>query len=53
MKIVSNTLRAFCEGRDVSKDVDSNILRILGQKTPVKRWLAASLDKTIRSQLGL
>jgi len=52
MKIVSNTLKAFCEGRDVSKDVDVNILRILGQKTPVKCCLAASLNKTIRSQLG-
>jgi hypothetical protein len=27
------------------------ILASLGQATPVKRWLAASLDKTIRMQL--
>jgi len=53
MRIVSNTLRVFCKGRDTSKDVDVDILRILGKKTPVKHWLAASLDKTVRLQLGL
>ena len=53
MKTVSNTLRAFNEGIDTAKDIDVNVLGILGAKTPVKHWLAASLDKTIRLQLGL
>lgn len=53
MKVISNTLRVFCEGRGTSMDVDADIIRILGQKTPVKHWLAVSLEKTIRLQLGL
>ncbi len=52
MKIVSDTLRAFCEEGDLPKDVDSDIFRLLEARTPIKHWLAASLEKTIRSQLG-
>ena len=51
MRRASNTLRAFWEERDTAQDVDAGILRILGARTPVKHWLAASLDKTIRLQL--
>jgi hypothetical protein len=51
LRIIANTLRAFWKGQKTDKDIDDNILTALGQKTPVKRWLAASLDKTIRSQL--
>jgi hypothetical protein len=53
MSLVSRTLRAFCENGEASSDLDTKILRALGKKTPIKRWLAASLDKTIRLQLGL
>ena len=53
MEVVSDTLGAFCEGRDTGKGVDVNVLGVLGEETPVKHWLAASLDKTIRLQLGL
>ena len=53
IEIVSNTLRAFCEGQDTSQATALNILRTLGEKTPTKHWLAASLDKTIRLQMGL
>ncbi|MHC4738923.1 MAG: hypothetical protein ACYS9Y_08485 [Planctomycetota bacterium] len=48
LRVISNTLKAFCEGGGKEKDVDGDILRLLGDKTDVKRWLAASLDKTIR-----
>lgn len=51
MKVVSNTLRAFCEDKDAGADPE--ILAVLGEKTPVKHWLAASLDKTLRLQLDL
>jgi hypothetical protein len=53
IEIVSNTLRAFCKGQDTSQATDLNILQTLGEKTPVKHWLAASLGKTIRLQMGL
>ena len=33
--------------------VGVSVLDSLGEKTPEKRWLAASLDKTIRLQFGL
>jgi hypothetical protein len=32
-------------------DIDRRVLASLGAAAPVKRWLAASLDKTIRLQL--
>lgn len=51
LKIISNTLRVFRQGRETDKQIDGNILALLGAGTEVKRWLAASLDKTIRSQL--
>lgn len=53
MRVVSNTLRTFCEGRKGDWEVDECVLSALGEKTPVKHWLAASLDKTLRLQLGL
>jgi len=53
MKIVSNTLQAFCQNAEISRNVDRAILEALGAKTPIKHWLAASLDKTIRAQLRL
>lgn len=53
MRIISNSLRAFCKGSEEKQDVDGDILTLLGTITPVKHWLAASLDKTIRLQLGL
>lgn len=50
LKIIANTLKRFCEGKDQAKEVDGNILTVLGDKTGEKLWLAASLDKTIRLQ---
>jgi hypothetical protein len=48
---ISNALRVFWKGGRASKNMDRDLLALLGAATPVKRWLAASLDKTIRLQL--
>ena len=50
LKIISDTLKAFWQGNEVSKNLDGKILAILGEKTEAKCFLAASLDKTIRLQ---
>lgn len=51
MTIISNTLKVFCGDLELSQKVDRDLLALLGKPTQVKRWLAASLDKTIRLQL--
>jgi len=48
LRIISNTLKAFCEDKEKERDVDGDILASLGFKTDQKHWLAASLGKTIR-----
>ncbi len=53
MRSVSATLRVFWRGEAGDESADRSILAILGEPTPVKRWLAASLDKTLRMQLKL
>ncbi len=52
MEILSNTLRVMCGSPESNKEIDTEMLAILGKPTEVKRWLAASLDKTIRLQLS-
>jgi hypothetical protein len=52
MEIVSNTLRVFCGDPASDQEVDRDLLALLGEPTEVKRWLAASLGKTIRLQLN-
>jgi len=51
LKTISNTLGAFWKSEEKAENIDSDILASLGSLTPVKRWLAASLDKTIKLQL--
>lgn len=51
MEIVSNTLRFFCGDLESGQEVDRYLLLLLGKPTEVKKWLAASLGKTIRLQL--
>jgi len=51
LRTISNTLRAFWTCQMPADDIDRRVLASLGTATPVKRWLAASLDKTIRLQL--
>jgi hypothetical protein len=52
MRIISNTLGAFWRSEETAESIDRSILASLGEPTPVKRWLAASLDKTIRAHLS-
>ncbi|MEW8693079.1 MAG: hypothetical protein AB2535_18735, partial [Candidatus Thiodiazotropha endolucinida] len=49
---VSNTLRDFYSTSDSGQEVDRDLLALLGKPSDVKKWLAASLDKTIRLQLN-
>jgi len=51
VRTISNTLGAFWSEKHSADDIDADLLASLGEITPVKRWLAASLDKTIRLQL--
>ena len=53
LRIISNTLKVFYQDRGKEKEIDNIILGLLGDKTNIKHWLAASLDKTIRRQLVL
>jgi hypothetical protein len=52
MEIVSNTLRVFVGDPDPDQEVNRDLLALLGKPTEARRWLAASLDKTIRLQLS-
>jgi len=53
MQIISNTLGAFWEDDKTTKAIDRDIIAVLAGATPVKCWLAASLDKTIRLHMSL
>ena len=53
MKVVANTLKVFCSDFEPDKEIDSDVLSQLGEPTEEKKWLAASLGKTIRLQLKL
>ena len=52
METNSNTLKVFCGTPDSDQEVDRDLLALLGKPTEEKKWLAASLDKTIRLQLN-
>ncbi len=51
LKTISNTLGVFWKPEEKTSEIDNDVLASLGALTPVKRWLAASLDKTIRLHL--
>jgi hypothetical protein len=51
MGTVSDTLRVFCGDEETDEEVNSEILTSLGEPTEERKWLAASLGKTIRLQL--
>jgi hypothetical protein len=53
METISNTIKVFCGDPGPNQELDKDLLALLGEPTEVKRWLAASLDKTIRLQLSL
>jgi len=50
LKAISDTLGAFWQDNTKGK-TNRNIPALLGQATSAKRWLTASMDKTIRLQL--
>ncbi|MHC4564010.1 MAG: hypothetical protein ACYS8X_14730 [Planctomycetota bacterium] len=52
MEMVCRTLRRFCGLATEDGEIDKAILTKLGEATDVRRWLARSLDKTIRLQLN-
>jgi hypothetical protein len=52
MEIISDTLRVFYGDPESGREVDRDLLALLGNPTEAKKWLAASLDKTIRLQLS-
>lgn len=52
MMVVSKTLKIFCEGPGSTMETDTELLELLGKPTAVKKWLAASLEKTIRLQMN-
>ena len=53
MEVVSNTLKVFCGAPESDEEIDRDVLSLLGEPTEENKWLAASLDKTMRLQLGL
>jgi hypothetical protein len=53
MRVVAETLHTFTRDERTSGDVDRSTLATLGERTRVKHWLAASFEKTLRSQLDL
>jgi hypothetical protein len=52
MEMIANTLKVFCGESEENIEMDKDLLPPLGESTEEKRWLAASLDKTIRLQLN-
>ena len=53
MRTVCRTLQSALQNQRSANDVDGALLEMLGDITGPRRWLVASLDKTIRLQLGL
>ena len=53
LQTIANTLRVFWKNEKIAGEIDNDLLISLGTITPVKQWLAASLDKTIRLRLSL
>ncbi|MCP3980331.1 MAG: hypothetical protein GY716_13585 [bacterium] len=51
METAIETLRFFCGERASEGSVDDALLAMLGTASDERRWLAASLHKTIRLQL--
>jgi hypothetical protein len=52
VETVSRTLQAFCGNVAGDGEIDKGLLGQLGKITDAKKWLAWSLDKTIRLQLN-
>ena len=48
---ISHSLLSYGTGMDREVETDAAVLTVLGEPSDVKRWLAASLGKTIRLQM--
>ncbi|UCF66988.1 MAG: hypothetical protein JSV80_14560, partial [Acidobacteriota bacterium] len=53
MHTVCRTLQCSLENQRSESNVDNTLLELSGDLTAPQKWLVASLDKTIRLQLGL
>ncbi len=53
VRTVCRTLQASLQNQRSENDVDRAVLEMLGDISGPQKWLVASLDKTIRLQLGL
>jgi hypothetical protein len=53
MEVPSRTLWFFCGETGDKNELDNQVLTLLGEHKKQKRWLAASLAKTLRLQLNL
>ncbi len=53
MQGICRTLQSSLQNQHSENDVDDAVLEMLGDITGPQKWLVASLDKTIRLQLGL
>ena len=53
LRTISNTLKAFWKPGKTRQNIDAELLATLGEPTDIKRWLAASLDKTIKLHLHI
>jgi hypothetical protein len=51
MQTVCRTLRVFCGSSESDEKTDRDLLALLREPTEAGKWLAASLEKTIRLQL--
>jgi len=49
--LVCRTLQSFTDASQTDAETDPQVLELLGASSPEKRWLAATLEKTIRMQL--
>jgi hypothetical protein len=51
MEAFCSSLKVFCGTAESDEKTDRELLGQLGEPTEAKKWLAASLDKTIGLQL--
>lgn len=52
LEIVARTLHTFCDPAAAEEGVDMELLAQLGKPTDIKKWLTASLAKTIQLQVN-
>ena len=53
MFAICRNLRGYCRNKRTNENFDKTLVLKLGKPTKVKKWLTASLEKTIRLQMSL